>query len=77
MTVGGRKLSKSLGNAVDPAALAERYGTDALRWWVVRDVPRSGDADFREEQLARRANELADGLGNLVSRTLECDDRWF
>jgi methionyl-tRNA synthetase len=70
VTVGGRKLSKSLGNAVDPAALAERYGTDALRWWVVRDVPRSGDADFREDGLARRANELADGLGNLVSRTV-------
>ncbi len=70
VTVRGRKLSKSLGNAVDPAALAERYGTDALRWWVVRDVPRSGDADFREEGLVRRANELADGLGNLVSRTV-------
>ena len=70
VTVDGRKLSKSLGNAADPAALAGRYGTDALRWWVVRDVPRSGDADFREEQLARRANELADGLGNLVSRTV-------
>jgi methionyl-tRNA synthetase len=70
VTVDGRKLSKSLGDAADPAALAERYGTDALRWWVVRDVPRSGGADFREEGLARRANELADGLGNLVSRTL-------
>jgi methionyl-tRNA synthetase len=70
VTVDGRKLSKSLGSAADPAALAARYGTDALRWWVVRDVPRSGDADFREEQLARRANELADGLGNLVSRTV-------
>ncbi len=70
VTVDGRKLSKSLGGAADPADLAARYGTDALRWWVVRDVPRSGDADFREEQLARRANELADGLGNLVSRTV-------
>jgi methionyl-tRNA synthetase len=70
VTVDGRKLSKSLGNALEPAALAARYGTDALRWWVVRDVPRSGDADFREDQLARRANELADGLGNLVSRTV-------
>ena len=70
VTADGRKLSKSLGNAVEPTGLAARYGTDALRWWVVRDVPRSGDADFREEQLARRANELADGLGNLVSRTV-------
>ena len=70
VTVDGRKLSKSLGAGADPAALAARYGTDALRWWVVRDVPRSGDADFREAQLARRGNELADGLGNLVSRTV-------
>ena len=70
MTIAGRKLSKSLGGAAGPADLAARYGTDALRWWVVRDVPRSGDADFREEQLARRANELADGLGNLISRTV-------
>jgi methionyl-tRNA synthetase len=70
VTVEGRKLSKSLRHAADPGALAARYGTDALRWWVVRDVPRSGDADFREEQLARRANELADGLGNLVSRAV-------
>ncbi len=70
VTVDGRKLSKSLGNAVAPEGLAARYGTDALRWWLVRDVPRTGAADFREPQLARRANELADGLGNLVSRTV-------
>jgi methionyl-tRNA synthetase len=75
VTVDGRKLSKSLGSAADPAALAARYGTDALRWWAVRDVPRSGDADFREERLARRANELADGLGNLVSRTVSLATR--
>ena len=70
LTADGRKLSKSLGNAVGPEELVDRYGADALRWWLVRDVPRSGDADFRDPQLARRANELADGLGNLVARTL-------
>ncbi len=70
MTVEGRKLSKSLGTAVDPCRVAERYGPDALRWWFLRDVPRNGDADFREELLAARANELADGLGNLISRTV-------
>ena len=70
LTANGAKLSKSLGNAVDPAALADRYGADGLRWWFLRDVPRSGDADFREELLAARANELADGLGNLVNRTV-------
>jgi len=70
LTVDGQKLSKSRGTSVDPAALAARYGTDALRWWFLRDVPRVGDVDFREERLAARANELADDLGNLVNRTI-------
>jgi methionyl-tRNA synthetase len=70
LTVEGKKLSKSLGNAIDPHELVERYGVDALRWWFLRDVPRNGDADFREAQLAARANELADGLGNLINRTI-------
>jgi methionyl-tRNA synthetase len=70
VTVDGHKLSKSLGNGADPIGLAGGHGADALRWWLVRDVPRTGEADFREQQLARRANELADGLGNLVSRTI-------
>jgi methionyl-tRNA synthetase len=70
LTVDGQKLSKSLGNAVEPSRLLERYGPDALRWWFLRDVPRNGDADFRTELLVGRANELADGLGNLVNRTI-------
>jgi methionyl-tRNA synthetase len=70
VTVRGEKLSKSRGGAIDPALVVDRFGADALRWWFLRDVPRSGDADFREELLAARANELADGLGNLLSRTV-------
>jgi methionyl-tRNA synthetase len=70
LTVGGQKLAKSGGASADPAELAARYGVDALRWWFVRDVPRAGDVDFREELLAARANELADDLGNLVNRTI-------
>src|SRR5262245_1578961 len=70
LTVDGRKISKSRGGGVAPEALVERYGVDAVRWWLVRDVPRVGDADFREELLVARANELADGLGNLVNRTV-------
>jgi methionyl-tRNA synthetase len=70
LTVDGQKISKSLGNAVDPTSLVARYGADALRWWLLRDVPRAGDADFREELLAARANELANGLGNLIARTI-------
>jgi methionyl-tRNA synthetase len=70
LTVDGQKLSKSRSTSTDPTVLAAHYGTDALRWWFVRDVPRSGDVDFREELLVARANELADGLGNLVGRTI-------
>ena len=70
LTAHGQKLSKSTGQTHDPVAVAERFGVDALRWWLLRDVPRTGDADYREELLVTRANELADGLGNLVNRTL-------
>jgi methionyl-tRNA synthetase len=76
ITADGQKLSKSRGTNADPAALVDRYGIDALRWWFLRDVPRSGDADFREEQLAVRANELADELGNLVNRTIALVNRF-
>jgi methionyl-tRNA synthetase len=69
LTAAGRKISKSGGGADDPVALAGRFGADALRWWLLREVPRVGDADFTKERLARRANaDLAGGLGNLVSR---------
>jgi methionyl-tRNA synthetase len=70
LTVAGQKLSKSLGTAIDPLWVVGRYGPDALRWWFLRDVPRKGDVDFREELIAARANELADGLGNLINRTV-------
>jgi methionyl-tRNA synthetase len=70
LTVDGQKISKSLGTAIDPLWAVERYGADALRWWFLRDVPRKGDADFRRELIAARGNELADGLGNLVNRTI-------
>jgi methionyl-tRNA synthetase len=70
LTVDAQKLSKSRGTAIDPLRIVERYGPDALRWWFLRDGPRNGDADFREELAAVRANELADGLGNLINRTI-------
>jgi methionyl-tRNA synthetase len=69
LTADGRKMSKSSGAVVDPVALVDRYGCDAVRWWLLRDVPRVGDADFTEARLVARANEdLANGLGNLVNR---------
>jgi methionyl-tRNA synthetase len=76
VTVDGEKLSKSRAGNADPAELVGRYGRDALRWWFLRDVPRAGDADFREAQLVARANELADDLGNLVNRTIALVNRF-
>jgi len=70
LTVEGQKLSKSLGTAIDPLWVIECYGTDALRWWFLRAVPRNGDVDFRVALIAARANELADGLGNLINRMI-------
>jgi methionyl-tRNA synthetase len=70
LTVAGQKVGKSLGTAIDPFWVVQRWGTDALRWWFLRDVPRNSDVDFREELLVARANELAGGLGNLINRTI-------
>ncbi|MCX4666529.1 methionine--tRNA ligase [Streptomyces sp. NBC_01381] len=77
LTVDGRKISKSSGVTVDPAALVEEFGTDAVRWWLLREVPRVGDADFTRERLIARANaDLAGGLGNLVNRVVAMVHRY-
>src|SRR5215467_5412349 len=74
---GGRKISKSGGSGADPHALVASYGTDAVRWWLLREVPRTGDTDFTPERLVTRANEdLANGLGNLVSRVTSMVHRY-
>lgn len=71
LSVNGAKLSKSAGNAVSPYKLADRFGTDAVRWWLLREVARFGDTDFTVERLVKRANsDLANGIGNLQNRTL-------
>jgi len=77
VTLGGQKIGKSLGNAIDPVALATRFGTDPLRYWLLRDVPRAEDGDFTLARLAGRTNsELANGLGNLLQRVLGMIARW-
>ncbi|NBM18288.1 class I tRNA ligase family protein [Streptomyces sp. GC420] len=71
LTVDGRKISKSAGATVDPLELVHDYGTDAVRWWLLREVPRAGDVDFTLERLVARADsDLAGGLGNLVARVV-------
>ena len=70
-TVGGRKMGKSLGNAIDPNEMVKKYGADALRYAVLREFPFGEDGDISEEKIAGRyKNDLADGLGNLLQRTL-------
>jgi methionyl-tRNA synthetase len=77
LTAAGRKISKSSGSAADPAALAAEYGTDAVRWWLLREVPRVGNADFTVERMTARADdELANGLGNLVNRVIAMIGRY-
>ena len=79
LTAGGRKISKSGAGAaaLEPAALAAEYGADAVRWWLLREVPRVGDADFTVERLIARADdELANGLGNLVNRVVAMIHRY-
>jgi methionyl-tRNA synthetase len=69
LTRDGRRMSKSLGTGVDPVALARTWGVDAVRYWLLRHVPPTGDADYSDAAFARvYAAELADDLGNLVSR---------
>lgn len=71
LTLDGKKISKSTGNVIDPLDLVEKYGVDAVRWWLLREPPRLGDADFTAARLVHRADdELANGLGNLVNRTV-------
>jgi methionyl-tRNA synthetase len=70
-TVEGEKMSKSLGNVVDPHQVADEYGVDALRYFVLREIPFGGDGDFSKKGLMGRYNaELANALGNLLNRTL-------
>lgn len=70
-TIGGKKMSKTLGNAIDPIALSKKYGADAVRYAILREFPFGEDGDISEEKIAERyQTDLANGLGNLLQRTL-------
>ena len=71
ITVGGEKMSKSLGNIIDPIELARKYGVDAVRYFLLREIPPTEDGDYTEEKFEQRYNaDLAGGLGNLVARVI-------
>ena len=77
VNIAGAKMSKSLGNIVDPDALADKYGPEALRYYLMRDCTMGQDMDFAEERLVSRFNtDLANGLGNLLNRTLNMAARY-
>lgn len=70
-TVDGQKISKSLGNAIDPLEVAGKYGVEALRYYLFSDIAFGGDGDFSEKRLVERFNgDLSDNVGNAVSRVL-------
>lgn len=78
VTSEGQKMSKSLGNVINPVEYIERFGTDAVRYYLLREIPTTDDGDFSHERFVSLYNsELANSLGNLVNRVVMMTDRYF
>ena len=76
LTVDGQKMSKTLGNVVDPLKMVEKYGTDAVRYYLLSQISSTSDGDFSETRLKEVYNsDLANGLGNLVARVAKLCER--
>ncbi|MDI6734210.1 MAG: methionine--tRNA ligase [Patescibacteria group bacterium] len=77
ITIEGQKISKSLGNVIDPKEITKKYGVDALRYYLLREIPSYNDGDFSVKKFEDRYNgDLANGLGNFVSRVLTLGEKF-
>ena len=78
ISIGGEKMSKSLGNIIDPFSLVKKYGTDAVRYYLLREIPPTRDGDFTPEKFKERyKSDLAKGLGNFTARVVNLGARYM
>ena len=78
LTREGQKMGKSLGNVLDPAELLSKYGKDAVRWYLIKDISLGNDGDFQNRRFVDIVNnDLANTIGNLLNRTSSMSRKWF